>query len=295
MTTPSIAPTSPDATLAYLDRVERDGVEVTNALPETFGEAPMLRQSPAAKQWEDLAAHIHLDRHIGHTDGAAITVDVVSDNRPVKCNAKRAETSVNLATGNYVATIRIKSYWYHLELDKLFRNFFHEVAHGRGALAQLNGAPKDINANGAHSKTGFRSIAEDYFTEDSFITAAEVTESNGELSQTDVHTIREDGWEFQPWVSERIESFGFDTSLLKVASTPPASTPRTGTKTVTVGCVEHHWELDAEDRTTYWSRIDEHSPEPPLCGNSEHRVGITKTNASEKLELAVMVAKPAND
>ena len=245
---------------------------------ERVGGATLLRQSPILRQFEDLSIYAHEDRSDFGRDGK-VTGVILDSGEDVKCYYKRADGHTDKVTGEKVATFAMKSSVFAKEEREIMKDFFHEIAHSRNGLAFLQGQEKkaDTSTNGAHSKL-FKLTALEYFTEDSFITAKEKESDTKTLAkkqnrnvyaQSDINTIRATGWEFQPWLIERLAKFDFDMSVFNVLRTMEVEEPRKGTKTVAVGCLVHHWEVEKNEQELFNARI-RHDAQMPSCKHSDH-------------------------
>jgi hypothetical protein len=288
-----IAPSTPESVEEYIDRYESTP-DPDSAKKDMVGDAVMLRQSPILRQFEDLSRHMHEDNHFGR-DGK-VTGLIMDNGKSPKCYYKRAEAWTD-EDGNPVAAWAMHTSVFSLSEDEILRNFFHEQAHSHNGLAYLlNTDPKkspDTSVNGAHSSKLFKSAAEHYFTKDSFITKEEVekdtktaAKKDGDRApygQTDINTIRATGFEFLPWVRERLATFnggrGFDMSVFTVRRVMDEGTTRDSTKTVAVGCVDHHWDLEPGDRDGFAARIKVDDV-APVCKSGEHYEAIIRAAIS---------------
>jgi hypothetical protein len=250
---------------------------------EMIGDATILRQSPILSQFEDLNVHTHEERSDFGRDGK-VTGTIVDSGKDVKCYYTRATAWVDAETGKPVAAYALHAKVFRLSEQEILRDFFHEMAHCRCALAFMLGEDKspDTTVNGKHSSKLFKLTALDYFTNESFITKDEVEkdtktlakkENREKYGQTDINTIRKIGFEFQPWLIARLATFnngnGFDMSVFNVYRVMDEETPRNGTKTIAVGCEEHHWDVDSEDRELYNARIRTDA-QMPACSHEDH-------------------------
>ena len=261
-------------------KATRPSIEVVSISDsaERVGDATLLRQSPILRQFEDLSVHTHAGRSDFGRDGK-VTGVILDSGKDVKCYYKRADGHTDKVTGERVATWAMKSSVFAKEESEILKDFFHEQAHSRNGLAFLLGDEKkaDTSTNGAHSKL-FKLTALEYFTEESFIKAEEKESDTKTLAkkenrkvyaQSDINTIRATGWEFQPWLIERLATFNFDMSVFNVLRTMEVEEPRKGTKTVAVGCLVHHWELEKSEQELFNARI-RHDAQMPACTHGDH-------------------------
>ena len=225
-----------------------------------FGKSELLLTAPYVSQIERFASFVMSDSAIGGTP--KVNVMIVDSGRDAKCYYTRtkAYTEVN---GTPVATIAVRTLWFALTERELIAKILHEIAHGINSLAGLNATDgkTDVSAQGKHSDM-FLTSAMRFFTKDSFHTEKSVKASK-KLGQTDVRTIKED-FEFTDATDARIAEFGWNQDLFNVRRVADDGNTRKSVKTVAVGCLEHHWNIEAGERNGYVARIkeDDHAP---LC------------------------------
>jgi hypothetical protein len=270
------------------------GIDVSKPdVSNVIGDAKLLRQSPILRQFEDVMTHVHEGRSDFGRDGK-ITGSIIDSGRDPKCYYNRAKAWVDADTGEPVGAWVLHAKVFRLEESEILKAYFHEMAHCRCGLAYLLGNDKspDTTVTGKHSSKLFKLTALDYFTEASFITKEEFEKDTKTLAKkqnrtkyakSDMNTIRATGWEFQPWLVARLATFnngnGLDMSVFNVYRVMDVGTTRNPNPTVAVGCLEHHWDVDAGDRELYNARIREDA-KTPACTHADHYEAIIRAAIS---------------
>lgn len=257
--------TKSDIAIEYVDRVENKVPTPENVSTPMFGKSELLLTAPYVSQIERFSSFMMIDSAIGGTP--KVNVMIVDSGRDAKCYYSRTKAYTEV-DGTPVATIAVRTLWFELPERELIARILHEVAHGINALAGLNATDGkvDVAANGKHTDM-FLTSASRFFTKKSFHDEKSVKRSKT-LGQTDVRTLKAK-FEFTDATDARIAEFGWNQDLFNVRRIKDDESSRTSTKTFSVGCLTHHWEVEAGERNGYVARIkeDDHAP---LCPNTEH-------------------------
>jgi len=249
----------------YADRVANHIPTPEAVITPMFGKSELLLTAPYVSQIERFASFMMQTSAIGGTP--KVNVMIVDSGRDAKCYYSRTKAYTDVQ-GTPVATIAVRTLWFALSERELVAKILHEVAHGINAVAGLNAVDGkvDVAANGKHTDM-FLSSAQRFFTKKSFHDEKSVKASK-KLVTSDVRTLKAK-FEFTDATDARIAEFGWNQDLFNVRRVADDDKTRKSAKTVSVGCLTHHWNVEAGERSGYTARIKADDV-APTCSNVEH-------------------------